>query len=438
MTDELEKLERAFDRQKAQPRVEAKVSAISAAMRAFEEEKISPVFQGMEDDERLNRQGGKTQNLSKWRRLMNTMNSKWSYSLAGGASVAVLAMVIVGPNVGDLLSDVPSDVTFTKKTERQASENADFSEQRPVAGGDNESTVDDASGVNGGANALSDIVEQDAAPVIVQEDVAIRKPVAKLRKEGRLRLSTSQPSQLSQLSNDSSAFGATPTAKQIQEYSRIASQPAPVDVPTPRYQDQGRDKFEEIKTNPVKVVTEEPVSTFSVDVDTASYAFMRSSLRNNAIPQKDVVRVEELINYFDYDYEVPADRAVPFKASVEIMPTPWNEGTKLLSIGIKGYELQRDEKPEANLVFLIDTSGSMNAPNKLTLLKNSFKLLLSTLKPDDTVSIVTYAGSAGTVLGPTKASRRGKLFPHLMISMRVAPPQVRKVFVRHMHWRSRV
>jgi len=207
MTDELEKLERAFDRQKAQPRVEAKVSAISAAMRAFEEEKISPVFQGMEDDERLNRQGGKTQNLSKWRRLMNTMNSKWSYSLAGGASVAVLAMVIVGPNVGDLLSDVPSDVTFTKKTERRTSENADFSEQRPVAGGDNESTVDDASGVNGGANALSDIVEQDAAPVIVQEDVAIRKPVAKLRKEGRLRLSTSQPSQLS---NDSSAFGATP------------------------------------------------------------------------------------------------------------------------------------------------------------------------------------------------------------------------------------
>ncbi|MEM9278335.1 MAG: VWA domain-containing protein, partial [Pseudomonadota bacterium] len=166
-------------------------------------------------------------------------------------------------------------------------------------------------------------------------------------------------------------------------------------------------------TNPVKVVKEEPVSTFSVDVDTASYSFMRASLNNNVLPQKNSVRVEELINYFDYGYEAPTDQAAPFMANVSIMPTPWNAGTKLLSIGIKGYELPKTEAPASNLVFLIDTSGSMNAPNKLPLLRNSFKLLLSSLRPDDTVSIVTYAGGAGTVLEPTRAADKNKILAAL-------------------------
>ena len=90
------------------------------------------------------------------------------------------------------------------------------------------------------------------------------------------------------------------------------------------YHDQGRDKFTEIETNPVKVTAEEPVSTFSIDVDTASYAFVRGSLNNNTLPQKDAVRVEEMINYFPYDYAGPADKAEPFKATVSVFPTPWN------------------------------------------------------------------------------------------------------------------
>ena len=141
--------------------------------------------------------------------------------------------------------------------------------------------------------------------------------------------------------------------------------------------------------------------------------FMRASLNNNVLPQKDAIRVEELINYFDYGYEGPKGSSEPFKANVSIMPTPWNDGTKLLSIGIKGYELPQDQAPAANLVFLIDTSGSMNAPNKLPLLRNSFKLLLSTLKPDDTVSIVTYAGSAGTALEPTKVADKNRILSAL-------------------------
>ena len=161
------------------------------------------------------------------------------------------------------------------------------------------------------------------------------------------------------------------------------------------------------------MTAEEPVSTFSVDVDTASYSFMRASLNDGVLPQKDAVRVEELINYFDYDYEIPTDRAVPFTSNVSIMSAPWNPNNKLLRIGIKGYELQNAEKPPTNLVFLLDTAGSMDAPDKLPLLRNSFRLLLQSLQPDDTVSIITYAGSAGTVLEPTKVFEQSKILAAL-------------------------
>lgn len=179
--------------------------------------------------------------------------------------------------------------------------------------------------------------------------------------------------------------------------------------PQPGYHDEGRDKFEHVKDNPLKVVKEEPVSTFSIDVDTASYAFMRASLNNNVLPQKDSVRIEEMINYFPYDYAPSRDKSQPFATSVSVMPSPWNKGTKLIHIGIKGYELPKADKPHSNLVFLIDTSGSMNEPNKLPLLKNSMKLLLDSLEPDDTVAIVTYAGNAGVALEPTKVSDKQKI-----------------------------
>jgi Ca-activated chloride channel family protein len=133
----------------------------------------------------------------------------------------------------------------------------------------------------------------------------------------------------------------------------------------------------------------------------------------NVLPQKDAVRVEEMVNYFPYEYAGSADRAQPFKANVTLMQTPWNANTKLMRIGIKGFSLEGQAKPHSNLVFLIDTSGSMEQVDKLPLLLNSFRLLLDTLRPDDTVSIVTYAGSAGTVLEPTKASEKAKILAAL-------------------------
>lgn len=140
---------------------------------------------------------------------------------------------------------------------------------------------------------------------------------------------------------------------------------------------------------------------------------MRASLQRGVLPQKNAVRVEELINYFPYNYPVPEDRGRPFSATVSLMASPWNPSTRLLHIGIKGYELKPGRPPPANLVFLIDTSGSMRAPDKLPLLVNSFKLLLDTLTPDDTVAIVTYAGSAGIALQPTKAIEKGTILAAL-------------------------
>ncbi len=170
-----------------------------------------------------------------------------------------------------------------------------------------------------------------------------------------------------------------------------------------------RDRFESFETSSVRAVLEDPVSTFSIDVDTASYAVIRRALMEGRLPDPDSVRVEELINYFNYAYPLPDSREAPFGVNVSVSPTPWNADTKLMHIGIQGYDIVPAERPAANLVFLIDVSGSMDAPDKLPLLKSAFRLLLDKLDARDTVSIVTYAGNAGTVLEPTKADEREKI-----------------------------
>lgn len=188
---------------------------------------------------------------------------------------------------------------------------------------------------------------------------------------------------------------------------------APEMMPMPVPQQVGRDNFERVDENSIIQVKQEPVSTFSIDVDTASYAFARQSLDNGILPQKDSVRVEEMINYFDYDYAGPSSKDEPFKANIALKDSPWNEGKKIMAIGIKGFDVEKTAMPDSNLVFLLDTSGSMNEPKKLPLLKQSLSLLLDTLKPTDTVSIVTYAGSAGVVLPPTEVSKKGEILASL-------------------------
>ena len=177
--------------------------------------------------------------------------------------------------------------------------------------------------------------------------------------------------------------------------------------------DEGRDKFQQFDVNPVKQVADEPVSTFSADVDTASYSFVRRQLNSGRLPQKDSVRVEEMINYFDYAWPAASSAKTPFKPTVVVSDSPWGKGRKLVHIGIKGYEIPRDDAPGANLVLLLDVSGSMDSPDKLPLAVQSMELLLSSLKPTDTVGIVVYAGAAGTVLEPTPVKDKQKIIAAL-------------------------
>ena len=173
------------------------------------------------------------------------------------------------------------------------------------------------------------------------------------------------------------------------------------------------DAFTSFEEQRLKAVGEEPVSTFSIDVDTASYSYVRRMLEDGYVPEPDAVRIEELINYFPYDYPAAESAAVPFKPTIGVYPTPWNPKTQLLQIGIKGYVPPVGEDKPSNLVFLIDTSGSMDEPDKLPLLKRAFSLLVDQLSANDTVSIVVYAGSAGVVLEPTVATEKAKILSAL-------------------------
>nr|WP_321453397.1 von Willebrand factor type A domain-containing protein [uncultured Carboxylicivirga sp.] len=167
--------------------------------------------------------------------------------------------------------------------------------------------------------------------------------------------------------------------------------------------DYNTESYASIKENGYKKVTDEPLSTFSVDVDRASYTNVRRFLNQGQLPPAGSVRVEEMINYFNYDYKKPTGND-PFAVASELATCPWNDEHYLLKVGLKGREIEKKNLPPSNLVFLLDVSGSMNAQNKLPLLKSSFRLLVNELRPEDHVSIVVYAGAAGLVLKPTSGS----------------------------------
>lgn len=174
-----------------------------------------------------------------------------------------------------------------------------------------------------------------------------------------------------------------------------------------------REEYADLEDNPVRRASEHPVSTFSIDVDTGSYSNVRRMLRMGVRPPPDAVRAEEFINYFSYGHPAPATRELPFRVTTEIAPSPWDPRRHLLMVGIKGYDVPKKELPPANLVFLVDTSGSMHSQDKLPLLRQAFAALTDQLRAQDRVSIVAYAGSAGLVLPPTSGDRKGEILDAL-------------------------
>ncbi len=356
MTDELKRLRHVLDESAPCADARAKGAAIRAAMAAFEEqrEKSSAIRQEKSSPARPRKQGTKGAGFVKGWIAMTTQSLNWKHLAMGGASLAAIAIAAI--SLPQLMQGLPG--------------------------------LQGASGQHAGQSANIPPTKERPRVMAGAQDAMPAAPAPRMRTMAKRKM----------LAPSSVPMGI------------IAPPELP---PAPGYSGQGRDRFTHFDDNPVRQVARNPVSTFSLDVDTASYAFVRSALMNGHLPPRDAVRAEEIVNYFSYDYPAPEDRATPFRASVTVAPSPWKQGAKVLHIGIKGYEVKNTKRPPANLVFLIDTSGSMSAPDKLPLLIRSFRLMLSNLRDDDTVSIVTYAGRAGTALPPTPVKQRAKILAAL-------------------------
>ena len=183
---------------------------------------------------------------------------------------------------------------------------------------------------------------------------------------------------------------------------------AVVGEPRARQGEPNTEEYALIRENPFLEAAREPLSTFSIDVDVASYANVRRFLTGGALPPRDAVRIEELVNYFDYDYPGPRDER-PFAIVTEVSEAPWNGEHRLVHVGLQGRRMDQERLPPANLVFLVDVSGSMDEPARLPLVKQSLRLLVERLRPADRVALVVYAGSAGVVLPPTAGERKDEI-----------------------------
>jgi Ca-activated chloride channel family protein len=277
-----------------------------------------------------------------------------------------------------------------------------------------------------GADALAQTAPQPTAPPPTVDVTGVVAPESK----AAMATGTAVPGQAAPLAKEARSQAEADLGRArafadstAQEYNRsadgeafaggLAAAPMPLEEAPALLPEPNTEAFPDASPNPVKVAAEEPVSTFSTDVDTASWSVVRSSLMAGYLPPADAVRIEEMVNYFPYAYPAPEATGAPFRPTVSVMPTPWNANTELLRIGIQGRLPAIADRPPLNLVFLIDTSGSMEDANKLPLLKQSLSLMLGKLRPEDRVAIVTYAGSAGEVLEPTEAKDRAKIMAAL-------------------------
>jgi len=218
------------------------------------------------------------------------------------------------------------------------------------------------------------------------------------------------------------------SVQRLQSSSYIAGRPSAPRSPAPAFAYEPRDTgyldvqrartpfhteaYDRIDDNPFLDVGQNPLSTFSIDVDTASYANVRRFIAQSMLPPKDAVRIEEMVNYFDYDYPAPPE-GQPFSVNVEIADAPWKPEHRLMRIGLKGTPLSLDDRPRLNLVFLLDVSGSMEPPDKLPLLKQAMRLLVDELTENDQVAIVVYAGASGMVLPRTSGDQKGVILDAL-------------------------
>ncbi|UVK45849.1 von Willebrand factor type A domain-containing protein [Mesorhizobium sp. AR07] len=387
------------------PGESAKARAFEAAMRAFDQENISPVTQGSVGGLRLTERAQKL-----WSEIMQKK------LIATPALAGLIALPIAGYATFHMLREQPSTFGGDEKiTETLADKPATvkpLAEPKPAP---TELAKDKKADADVESRDATDVLVAPASPPKSGSGTVAglfpAAPATANQPQGGRQAPAPAPTGEFALDGTTSAPSTSRVARMPAGESKLMApqQPAMTLADQTQPQAENRDRIEDFKTNPVHAALEDPVSTFSIDVDTASYSFVRRSLKEGIVPQADTVRVEEMINYFPYDWKGPESATTPFNSTVSVMPTPWNTHTKLMHVAIKGFDIKPAEQPKANLVFLIDVSGSMDEPDKLPLLQSAFRLLVNKLKPDDTVSIVTYAGEAGTVLMPTKGSEKDKI-----------------------------
>ncbi|MCG7505804.1 vWA domain-containing protein [Mesorhizobium retamae] len=370
------------------PDAKARARALAAAMTAFDEkDEVAP--QGMAARPRLTSRA-----LTLWREIMQKK------LIATPAIAGLVALPIAGYTAFHLMQEQRSAVdaggTVTETLADKPAPARPDADVQPLA-----------------AAPSAEDLEQKVAPTMSAAKSEAAAPAGNMQAVPRRELARMKSAEISQAAPRAESEAADALARSPANTTLMAEPPAVAPAPLPadsmQPPEENRDRIQDFKTNPVRSTKADPVSTFSIDVDTASYSFVRRSLKDGLLPQADTVRVEEMVNYFPYDWKGPNNAETPFNTTVSVMPAPWNAGHKLMHVAIKGYDMQPAVEPKANLVFLIDVSGSMDEPDKLPLLKSAFRLLVNKLKADDTISIVTYAGDAGTVLEPTKASEKDKI-----------------------------
>lgn len=374
MTDDpLKKLE---DAMAAPLSPRGKAAAKNAAMRAFDEE-FSETSQGSTNAPRPTSQ---TTKLRSW--MMTTLSiggktlGRLRPVLYAGTSLAAMSLVIF------TVFDVGESVQPPAESDDSGIEMRYSMSAKPATKQTTGLSPERRERVQ---QALDHV--RISEPMVLAEESETRGPLTRDSRTGKLL----EPGQ----KTPSRALAPAPAPATSYLVDREA-------LPAP----ETRDQFANADASPIKLVAEDPVSTFSIDVDTASMSIVRQSILAGALPPKEAVRTEELINYFPYDYPAPTDGA-PFRTTATVMDAPWAEGRKLVHIGIRGA--LPAEPVQSNFTFLIDTSGSMRGVQRLPLLIASLRLLLNDLSPDDSIAIVTYAGSAGIVLEPTKVADRSKI-----------------------------
>ncbi|MCU0910709.1 MAG: von Willebrand factor type A domain-containing protein [Rhodobacteraceae bacterium] len=417
MTDDLDRLKAALKAAEPAPDPARKAEALARAMAEFDR------VQGMADVRRP--MSSRPEGAGFWTGVTAMFSKLTSRAaLAGTASVAVvgLGVILIAPY--GQRPDAPPALKIDEAATAPATVPATPPAPQETAvavGPAAEGTAGGAAPAEAAGQAAVTAAAPDTAPEAVADQASRSLAASDGSADSSAGMLLAEEPMVAEQEAPAAEYSAAPPAgaltRAVPGRSRVATEAAPGILPMaapPPVADTlamplpapDTEAFPEADRNPLKITAEEPVSTFSVDVDTASYAVVRSSLNAGYLPPPEAVRIEEMVNYFPYAWPAPGEGEGPFRTTVSVAETPWNPGTRLVTLALKGRMPAVEDRPPLNLVFLVDTSGSMQDANKLPLLKQSLRLMLPELRPEDQVAIVAYAGSAGVMLAPTAATER--------------------------------